>query len=136
MKVSDLSLFDLFTNIVASGGITYSVRGRRVIRKGYAVSPYKDREQVLQRFRVEHLRGFIGKNRDLLDAPGHCLGAWINPDNGLVYLDVSIVVGDSGQANALALRHKQLAFFDLNRGETVRTVEPWEFERFARSEVQ
>jgi hypothetical protein len=47
---------------------------------------------------------------------------------------VSIVVADIGQANSLALKHRQIAFYDLNRGVTVDTVQPYQFERFIRTE--
>jgi hypothetical protein len=134
MRVANLTTVELFERIIVHGGITYSTSRRRVVSKGYAVSPYKGREAIFSCLRVQHLRDYISRNRDLLGAPGHCLGAWLNPADGRVYLDVSIAVADIGQANSLALKHRQIAFYDLNRGVTVDTVQPYQFERFIRTE--
>lgn len=113
---------DMASRITERGGFTYNPRQRSFPRQGYAVSPYKGRERVggLPDSRAalkDHLRAYIAAQRDLARRRGHHLGAWV--ENGKLFLDVSVVTRNSREVATLARRHRQLAYFDLKRGETV-----------------
>lgn len=47
------------------------------------------------------------------------LGCWVNPENGKVYLDVSLVLDTEEAAEAAALDHGQLAYYVLHEARTV-----------------
>lgn len=88
--------------------------------QNFAVSMYKDREQVIPgQPTKEQLRAFIEKNKDLLSTPDHTLGTWFNEDDGNTYLDVSIVVPDMAEALRIARDNQQLAIFDLRTFTTI-----------------
>ena len=55
----------------------------------------------------------------LHEAQGHhcCLGAWV--DKGQCYLDVSTVIDDEDAAVAAGRQWRQLAIYDLKRGEAL-----------------
>ena len=103
------------------GGFTYNPTTNSEPTRGYAVSPYPDRSKVLQAgdLTEEDLTGYIVKNWDLLQQPGHHLGAWHDPKTGKVYLDISVVKNSAKAAKALALKRDQIAYFDLAKGVSV-----------------
>lgn len=88
---------------------------------GYALSIYKGREATFDVKSVtpKDLASYAKSNWDLISKPGNYLGAWHNPDDGKLYLDVSTVVGTEAEARALAKEHSQLAYFDLKGGKSV-----------------
>jgi hypothetical protein len=47
------------------------------------------------------------------------VGTWVNPDDGLIYLDATVVVHDIDEAMALGYENSQLAIFDLYTHETI-----------------
>ncbi len=86
----------------------------------YAVSMYKDREQVIPgQPTKEQLAAYVEKNADLLAQPDHTLGTWFNEEDGNTYLDVSIVVPDMAEALRIARENNQLAIFDLRTFTTI-----------------
>lgn len=104
------------------GGFTYQVMGGKSPQPGSGaliLSPYSDREQVIgiDELKPADLARYVVKNIDKLKKPDHYFGAWV--DNGKVYLDVSIVVHDKSKAESLCKQHKQLAYFDLDKMESV-----------------
>ena len=48
------------------------------------------------------------------------IGGWLNSDNGKYYYDAVMVVDDINDALLLASRNKQIAIFDLSKGEEIR----------------
>jgi len=107
------------------GGFTvHAVTGDQPT-KGYALSIYKGRETILPvaGLKLAHLARFAKDNHDLLKQPDHYFGAWHNPDDGKVYLDVSKVVKTELEAERQAREHKQIAYFDLEHGRSVNVQE-------------
>lgn len=103
------------------GGLTYSLTEHSLIHEGVSVSAYPDREVVVAsaaELTVEHIEAFEQANSDLLSQPDHYLGTWLNPDDGHVYLDVSIVVATREQADVIGREHGQFASFNLATGDT------------------
>lgn len=108
------------------GGFTLSGSGDQPLR-GFAVAPSKTTEEIFDRDKVmAKLDGYIRRHWNLLKRNRAHLGAWLNPDDGKVYLDVSIVVDDIDEARELAREADQIAFFDLASFTEIRTHEDQE----------
>lgn len=79
-----------------------------------------------QDFTPALLRNFISGNLDLLADPRCCIGTW--EEDGLIYLDVSVVLGDRTEAIALGKEYNQIAIHEAVDGsliETGGTGEAW-----------
>jgi hypothetical protein len=94
--------------------------------KNYAVSPYKDRELVLDTKLVsaDVIRKYVEANDDLLMDPRNVLGTWYNPDDGKTYIDISTITPSLESAMAFARQANQLAIFDLRSFTTIPTDHP------------
>jgi hypothetical protein len=103
------------------GGFTYSPTLRTEPTEGYALSIHPERSAVVdaETIKLKDLAEFVAKNRDLLSKEGNHFGAWHDPESGKVFLDVSTVTPDPKVAESLALKHDQIAYFDLKRGQSV-----------------
>lgn len=103
------------------GGFTYHAVTGHQPTTGYALSIFKGRERVLdvKTLTPSDLVKFARDNHDILSQKGNYFGAWHNPADGKVYLDISKVVSTPQQAEALGRAHNQLAYFDLAGGHSV-----------------
>jgi hypothetical protein len=103
------------------GGFTYSPSHKSEPTEGYALSIYPDRSFAVDAkdLKLKHLVDYAIKNKDLLHQPGNHIGAWHDAGTGKVFLDVSMVTHDEKQAHTLALKHDQIAYFDLKKGASV-----------------
>jgi GNAT superfamily N-acetyltransferase len=82
--------------------------------KGFAVAlaPYEQRVPAND-FTPKDLQSFVARHRALLERdPSLRVGGWHNPEDGLVYLDLSRVVPTREEAMTLAREHGQLSVFD------------------------
>lgn len=109
------------------GGVTYDLLRNSLPKEGFALSIYPEHERVLaptntREQLVSEINRYLMDKSELLAKPDHHFGSWRSPE-GNIYLDISVVVTDQRLARELATKHKQLAFYDLERGETVE-VEP------------
>lgn len=102
-----------------AGGVTVNLNDGYKPAAGYAVAAYPSREVITARLDIESLESYIVDNADVLRLPAHYLGTWYNPDNGKVYLDISIVEFERAAALETARRFNQLAIFDLSSFETI-----------------
>lgn len=103
------------------GGFTrHADTGREEIT-GFFVSPYPSREQAIAaaELRPIHLLRFAKSNADLFAKEGHYMGAWHDPETGIVSLDVSVKTTSAEQARSLAEQHQQVAFYDAQVGSSV-----------------
>lgn len=100
---------------VPDGGFSIDLTTGEHVNSGYAVAIHPDRERVIpiEDVTMASLISYALENMDLLAEPGHVFGAWHDPETGKVYLDVSTVRLDRGEAMALARKHGQLAIFDF-----------------------
>jgi hypothetical protein len=103
-------------------GFTINLKGKPVTN-GFAFSPYKNREAVLDSVDAKSIDSFLSKNEDLLFQDGHFLGGWRNADDGKFYLDISVVDPNKFRALERALKNDQIAIFDLTKGEELKTVD-------------
>jgi hypothetical protein len=103
------------------GGFTVDPRSGEGVYGGYAVAIHPDCCAVLAEITLGDVLEFLLRHADTLALPGRVLGAWRDPADGRIYLDVSILVEDREQALALAREYDQLAVFDFSTGESIRT---------------
>lgn len=103
-----------------AGGFSYTIHGNAP-SGGCMVSPYKGAERVYDAASLSRsdVKAYRDNHRELLGRPDHYLGGWRDGDK--VYLDVSVHAPDRTTASALARQHGQLAYYDLDTGETVPT---------------
>ena len=87
----------------------------------FAVSPHKDREQVLDHpLTKQDIQAFHSKNKDLFGQEGHVLGTWFDPSTKKSFLDVTMVTPDQKHAIELGKKNNQKAIFDLKNMKTLR----------------
>jgi hypothetical protein len=103
------------------GGFTRHADTGREETLGFFVSPYPDREQAIRAedLRPIHLLRYAKSNADLFAKDGHYMGAWHDPETGVVSLDVSVKTTSAEQARSLAEQHQQVAFYDAQMGSSV-----------------
>lgn len=103
-----------------AGFTVHAVTGKQPV-KGYALSMFKGRETVkpVKDLTLLDLARFAKQNKDLLSQKDNYFGAWHNPANHAVYLDVSKIVSTPAEAERLGREHSQLAYFDLGHGRSV-----------------
>ena len=108
---------DVVSHLKATGGGTWDVKTRQEMggKPLFAVSMYKNvEERVHPAHDLERaVSKFLTKNKERLSMDMRYLGIWRNEQNGMVYLDVTIVTEDKELAVAVAARHDQIAIFDL-----------------------
>lgn len=108
------------------GGATVDLGSSRSVSAGFAHSPYPERSKVVdaKELQFDDLVAFTMDNRDIFEDDDQAfLGLWHNPDDGKVYIDVSVVCTDAAEARADCEVNDQIAFFDLQTFESV-TVNP------------
>lgn len=104
------------------GGFTRHPDTGREETMGFFVSPYPDREVPIPvgELRAIDIVRFKNANRDLWDRPHHFMGAWHDPETGVVSLDVSVKTETAESARTIAADHAQVAFFDAQTGRSVQ----------------
>jgi len=112
---------DLFNKLLESGGFTYQPIYEISPATGFMVSPYSDREKVIETTSLsdKDIADYIINNRDLLQKQDHYLGGWLYEGN--CYLDISIRLESQSEANRVAKENNQIAFFDLDSMSEIKT---------------
>jgi hypothetical protein len=122
---SDEEVDQLGDTAAKTGGFTYNpvrYKDRTPPKRGFALSIRKDTEKVVKldqthaKIRAQ-LKDYIHAHREDIKAEGNYLGGWI--DKGKLYVDISRVVKKKDEAIDLAREAKQLAVFDLGKGQTI-----------------
>ncbi len=118
---ASLSASRIANVIRQAGGITIEWRIGRQPVTGFAVAPSKttERQIPLADFTTEHVSQYIRAFHRLLELPGMCLGARVK--DGIVYLDVSLVVEDVVTAATLATDADQFAIRCLHESRSIPT---------------
>lgn len=88
---------------------------------GFVVSVYKGSEKVIpaKSLTPVELVQFVKDNMALASQEGNFVGAWHNPKDGNVYLDISRVTQSRAEAEQLGRENNQLAIFDLQKGQSI-----------------
>jgi hypothetical protein len=105
------------------GGLTYNTKLGTFPDRGFAVSPFLDRQYVSRLLTKEALSIYIQDNRDLLNKEGHCLGLWYDEKGKQWYFDIVCVHQDYYQARCVAVIARQIAVYDLAKQKTIRIDE-------------
>jgi len=103
------------------GGFTVHPMNGQIPTTGFAVSVYESRGVTIpaKDLTPTVIVQFMKANREVVEQDGNYLGAWHNPENGLVYLDISRVLPSRAAAERLGREHDQLAIFDFSGGGKV-----------------
>lgn len=112
----------------ADGGATIDKNGNFASGKYYASihpeyslivdSAEKVNSDLIKKY-VEKINNVSG---GLLDKPNHYLGLWNNPENNKVYFDISQSFDDKETVKNACLEHAQLAYFDSEKGKSVKVA--------------
>jgi hypothetical protein len=105
---------------VPDGGFSVSVDNWSDVRTGYAVSTFPEyEERIVGPVGQARIARYLAIHMQLLARSDVVLGGWRNPDDGVAYLDVTIVVPTRDQALALAQENGQVAVWDFAACESV-----------------
>lgn len=120
--VSDHHVSDLLERInQPDGGFTYSPLSGKEPKEGFALSLYPQHSHAvgLKELKPVDIVRYYKANKSLLKEKGNYLGAWHDPATHKVFFDISTVVPTAHAAERLALRHDQIAYFDLKHGKSI-----------------
>jgi hypothetical protein len=91
---------------------------------GFVVAPLKEAEIIVgQDLPEEVLLGYVEDNKDIARASGRTvyLGGWFDGESQQYFLDNTLIVPTAEEALYIAEAADQLAIFDLNNFEEIRT---------------
>lgn len=111
---------ELVSRLEDEGGFSYDMVRDEFPSKGYAVSPFKEREVVHPYEKgktLDQVFNYADANADILTQEDAVFGGWV--EDGKVYFDVSILAETPEKAGEIAKAHGQRAYFDLAKKETV-----------------
>jgi len=105
-------------SLLNNGGASFSFTTEELNPKiGFSVSLVGYEVKIpLKEFSPKNVLAFIGDNYDILHKDNMFLGGWV--ENGVVYLDISELIGDKETAIYQGIKRNQLAIFD-NSNEVV-----------------
>lgn len=107
-----------------TGGFTHSIRTGNEPTKGFAVSIPNHEFKIKGHASADQIQAYAAVHaRSLHDKNAH-LGGWYNEEDGHTYLDVSHVLPTQAEAEATAIKNKQIAYFDLGSFQEHRVKEP------------
>ncbi len=113
----DMNAIDeILEQTATNGGASINMATGKVPATGYMVSRAGS-ETVTDGLTRDHLERFVQAYQDELDKPDTYLGTWLDPDTGLVYLDIS---DNLDTAVALGAERAQLAIYAVEQEETIR----------------
>ncbi len=132
------SLADVAAGLSKTGGFTYSTQTGEVKSVGFAVSIAGHEKAVpLQKMsirqRQEELGKYIEEHIEALTGQGNHFGGWVNPEDGMLYLDVSKVTNDIKEARRNAVAADQEAFYDFQTGSDVVIKKGAAHDRYIQS---
>ncbi len=118
-------------------GFSYNPVTGKTASEGYALSVFPEHERKLESIDDATPEAIVDYVIDKWDAVKDIenvhVGAWWNkksegnPDgDNKVYLDMSIILDDRAEAEKLAKEYRQLAIWDLGKGESIQTMTPEE----------
>jgi hypothetical protein len=113
--------------LMSEGGFQYSLEeGLAQNDTGYSVALSKEYEEAtpaIIRYKksaiVEKILKYIAAHENELSKGNRYLGAWINPVNSVLYLDISQVIVSHSLAVNLSKLRDQIAFFSNKTKEVI-----------------
>ena len=117
----DMTTIDeIIEHTAIKGGASINLASGSTPAGGYMVS--RAGSEIITE--MPKLRGDLGRfvqaYQEELDNSDTYLGTWIDPDTGLVYLDISDNLDNLDTAVALGVERAQLAIYAVEQGETIR----------------
>lgn len=103
--------------IIENEGLTLTSEGEIAsLKNGFMVSLYGYEKVIkdIKYLELAQVKSYLKKAKKL----NAFVGFWI--DEGKIYLDISVNVGDKKEALRIAKENKQLAIFDCSDMETIR----------------
>lgn len=109
-----------------NGGFTLDVQRVEWVTEGFAVSVNPERTRTVKgEVDVLTLAQFVADNRDHLFTnitdSRKVFGGWLDTETGITYLDVVTIVDSKEFALDLAVRHGELAIYDITNDQEIRT---------------
>lgn len=102
------------------GGFTIKDTTGMRPHKGYMVAIEGAEVKIpIRELTAEKIRQYRKRFADLLDDPGNYFGAWVNTEDGNVYLDISRRFLDKDKAIEFGKESNQLAIFHLDTFDTI-----------------
>lgn len=125
----DNAIENLLWETREKGGSTQSARGDKVPDTGYMVGGVVDSlmlDALLIRdpghFFVVYnmIQRWVNDNFARATDPGAFLGGWIDTEENIAYIDLSLHILDRETAILMAKEFEELAIWDLEKGEEIR----------------
>jgi hypothetical protein len=119
-----MKALDVAESTLLKGGCTFNpATNKNLVGKPfYAVSIYPKYERVISVswFDSRAVFAYVEDNLGILTDNRHSLGAWLDPETNLVYLDVVVTLPSKEDAIRLGKQYSQLAIFDLLNEKEIR----------------
>ena len=108
---------EIIEHTANNGGASINMATGNVPDTGYMVS--RAGSEIITELPMmrDHLERFAQAYQEELDNPDTYLGTWLDPETGLVYLDIS---DNLDTAVALGAERDQLAIYAVEQEETIR----------------
>ena len=108
---------EIIEHTANNGGASINMATGNVPDTGYMVS--RAGSEIITELPMmrDHLERFVQAYQDELDT---YLGTWLDPETGLVYLDISDNLDNLDTAVALGAERAQLAIYAVEQEETIR----------------
>ena len=110
------------------GGMSVHVKTGKEPKSGYMVAAHADRSRWISAkeardpdTREAAIRKFMKDNADLLSQKDNYLGTWLDPDTGMISLDISTCMSDKNAAIDYAREHNEKAIWDIGNAENIST---------------
>ncbi len=130
-KTQSLSPRAIAERVAKGGGFTVHTPSGAIPSTGYMVSQMGNEEVFdLSSFTINKVEEYMKRHKAALDDPETFFGGWLDTETNKVYLDISRKFLDRIEARRFAEMNNQLAFFNLETFETIRT----EKESIAKAE--
>jgi hypothetical protein len=116
-----MNLKNIINETINNGGCSYNITtGDANPTHGYMVAIHgAERSMPAQDLSQQVISDYIFDNALILADPVAFLGTWVNPENNMVYLDVSYLIDDAQEATLVGRWNKQIAIYDNNNKTTI-----------------
>ena len=111
-------------------------------KDGYMVSTHPESEEIHDlatlRNHPEHLSDYYNNHSHHFSDPKVHMGGWVNDGeggDGKTYLDVSTHVKDEKEAQELGRKHKQLAYYDVAKEQSIPIAKEGSMNKMADSSI-
>ena len=111
---------EIIEHTANNGGASINMATGNVPATGYMVS--RAGSEIITELPMmrDHLERFVQAYHEELDNTDTYLGTWLDPETGLVYLDISDNLDNLDTAVALGAERAQLAIYAVEQEETIR----------------